>query len=73
MANATRRLRVITHTDLTCAHANLDLSQMGMIVHLVSKAVRFLLNSAMRFFFGLLFVDVYFGNVASHVLILQNR
>ena len=32
LANATRRLRVITHTDHTCAHANLDLSEMGIIV-----------------------------------------
>ena len=32
LANATRRLLVITETDHGCAHANLDLSEMGMIV-----------------------------------------
>ena len=32
LANATRRLHVITHTGHTCAHANLDLLEMGMIV-----------------------------------------
>ena len=29
LANAARRLRVITHTDHMCAHANLDISEMG--------------------------------------------
>ena len=32
LANVTRRLRVITQTDHTCAYANLDLSEMGKIV-----------------------------------------
>ena len=52
LANATRRLHVITHTDHTCAHANLDLSEMDILVQVqstVSKAFRFLLNSAGRF------------------------
>ena len=29
LANATRRLRVITHMDHMCAHASLDLSERG--------------------------------------------
>ena len=52
LANATRRLRVITHTDHTCAHANLDLSETGIIVQvtvLVTKAFWFLLNSTTTF------------------------
>ena len=32
LANATRRLRVITNTDHTCANAILDSSEMGGIV-----------------------------------------
>ena len=51
LANATWRLRVITHTDHTCAYANLGLSEMGILYRqpsIVSKAFRFLLNSTMR-------------------------
>ena len=40
LANATRRLRVITHADHTCAHANLDLSEMGMIVHVTINSLK---------------------------------
>ena len=52
LANTTRRLRVITHTDHTCAHVNLDLSKMGRIVQVqstVSKAFRFVLTITMGF------------------------
>ena len=40
LANATRRLRVITHADHTCAHANLDLLEMGMIVHVTVNILK---------------------------------
>ena len=42
LANATRRLLVITHTGHTCAHANLDLSEMGMIVQVTVSSWFFL-------------------------------
>ena len=48
LANATIRLRVITHTDHTCARANLDISEMGGIVQvpsIVSKVFRLFLTS----------------------------
>ena len=32
LENATKRLRVITHTDHTCVYANLDISEMAIIV-----------------------------------------
>ena len=50
--NATKRLRVITHTDHICAHVNLDLSEMDRIVQVqstVSKAFRIMLTSIMSF------------------------
>ena len=40
LANAIRRLRVITHADHTCAHANLDLSEMGMIVQVTVNSLK---------------------------------
>ena len=40
LANATRRLRVITYADHTCAHANLDLSETGMIVHVTVNSLK---------------------------------
>ena len=50
---------------------------MGGIVQVLSivlKAFSFLLTSTLSFCLVVcLFVDVYFGNVASHVLTLQNR
>ena len=52
LTNATKRLRVITHTDHICAHVNLDLSEMDRIVQVqstVSKAFRFMLASTMSF------------------------
>ena len=52
LANATKRLRVITHTDHTCARANLDISEMGGIVQvpsIVLEVVRFLLTSILSF------------------------
>ena len=51
-ANATRRLRAITHTDHLCAHVNLDLWEMDRIVQVkstVSKAFRFVLTSIISF------------------------
>ena len=53
------------HKEATCNNTN------GLYV-CTCKAFRFLLNSAMRFFFWL-FDDVYLANLASHVLIVQNR
>ena len=50
--NATKRLRVITHTDHTCAHVNQDLSEMDRIVQVqstVSKAFKIMLTSIMSF------------------------
>ena len=77
LANATRRLCVRTHAGHTCAHANLDISEMGGIVQvpsIVSKAFIFLLTSTYSFcLVGCLFVDVHFSYVASHAFILQNR
>ena len=52
LTNATKRLHVKTHTDHTCAHVNLDLSEMDRIVQVqstVSKAFRFMLASIMSF------------------------
>ena len=52
LTNATKRLRVITHTDHICAHVNLDSSEMDRIVQVqstVSKAFRFMLASIMSF------------------------
>ena len=52
LANATRRLRAITHADHLCAPVNLDLSEMDRIVQVkstVSKAFRFVLTSIMSF------------------------
>ena len=40
LANATRRLRVIIHTDHMCVHVNLDLSEMDRIVQVQSKVRR---------------------------------
>ena len=40
LVNATRRLRVITQTDHTCAHANLDLSEMGGIVQVTVNSLK---------------------------------
>ena len=40
VANATRRLRVITHKDHACAYANLDLSEMGIIVHVTINSLK---------------------------------
>ena len=40
LANATRRLRVITHTNYTCAYANLNLSEMGIIVQLTINSIK---------------------------------
>ena len=40
LANATGRLRVITHTDYTCAYANLNLSEMGIIVELTVNSIK---------------------------------
>ena len=40
LAYATRRLRVITHTDHTCAYANLDLSEMGIIVQVTVNSLK---------------------------------
>ena len=54
-ANVTMRLRVITHADHTCAHANLDISEMGGIVQvpsIVLKASRLLSISILCFYFG---------------------
>ena len=76
LRNAMLRLYVTTHMDLTCAHVNLDLSEMARIVQVqstVSKAFRFMLTSNKLLFGWLFVVVVYFGNVASNVLILQNR
>ena len=42
----------LTHTDHTCAHVNLDLSEMGKTVQVqstASKAFRFLLTGIMTF------------------------
>ena len=36
LANTTRTLGVIAHTDHTCAHANLDILEMERIVHVQS-------------------------------------
>ena len=52
LTNATKRLRVITHTHHICIHVNLDLSEMNRIVQVqstVSKAFRFMLTSIMSF------------------------
>ena len=38
--NVTRRLRVITHTDHTCAYANLDLSEMDLIVQVTGNSLK---------------------------------
>ena len=40
LANATGRLRVITHTDYTCAYANLNLSEIGIIVELTVNSIK---------------------------------
>ena len=51
-ANVTMRLCVITHADHTCAHANLDISEMSGIVQvpsIVLKASRLLLISILCF------------------------
>ena len=51
-ANVTMRLCVITHADHTCAHANLDISEMSGIVQVLSivlKASRLLLISILCF------------------------
>ena len=40
LANATRRLRVTTHTGHTCAHANLDLPEMGIIVQVKVNSLK---------------------------------
>ena len=77
LTNATKRLRVITHTDHICAHVNLDLSEMDRIVQVqstVSKNLQIHVGQYSELLFKWLFVVVvYFDNVASHVLILQNR
>ena len=52
LANATRRLRVIIHTDHMCVHVNLDLSEMDRIVQVqstVRRAFRFELTSITSF------------------------
>ena len=82
LANATRGLRVITHTDHTCAHANLDISEMGGIVQVPSTVLKdFFCNKNWRrkttsvklcdFEFYLPFVDVrYISNFQSSRLVL---
>ena len=52
LTNATKGLRVITHTDHISAYVNLDLLEMDRIVQVqltVSKAFRFMLTSIMSF------------------------
>ena len=52
LTNATKGLRVITHTDHISAHVNLDLLEMDRIVQVqltVSKAFKFMLTSIMSF------------------------
>ena len=40
LTNATKRLRVITHTDHICAHVNLDSSEMDRIVQVQSTVLK---------------------------------
>ena len=40
LADAIRRLHVITQTDHTCAYANLDLSEMGIIVQVTVSSLK---------------------------------